>query len=292
MAIGSSLDAVGTIRANPPVLSAFYNFNVLPDGTQFSVDQTNNVTLRSRASNGNMGGSQGKLFALPPGFDPIDTSFGRDTNAGAMTNQPSANNVPFFTLSYIASQGKYGFTLFAPPGGSSLTKQFADGPVSGTFGGAVVSSDILNRFLEDYLFILFLERVFSNTNSPVATTKLTLRSQKINKQTMRPEGSSIVLVPGKAAELLGSVVFFNPFTLAHEQPSVGSAGIAAGTGAHVFYVEQTSSCRSTSLKAFHISGETGKKNSGFSTLLSCSDPIIQPGNKFVYGLSAYTIPGS
>jgi hypothetical protein len=41
-----------------------------------------------------------------------------------------------------------------------------------------------------------------------------------------------------------------------------------------------------------MNAETGKRNSGFSTLISCSDPIIQPGSKLLYGLSAQAIPGS
>jgi hypothetical protein len=187
--------------------------------------------------------------------------------------------------------------MFAPGSSGLTTKQLAEGPVSGLFGSDVVSADMAMFFArqglpEAFFYVLFVERTSSQSNSPKAAVKLSMRSQKINTQTLRPEGNSVVLVSPKPGDLLGSVVFFNMFTLAHEQPSVGAAGITATTGAHVFYVEQTASCRSTSLKAFHMDTTTGKKNSGFSTLLSCSDPIIQPGNKFLYGLSAYTITGS
>jgi hypothetical protein len=82
------------------------------------------------------------------------------------------------------------------------------------------------------------------------------------------------------------------FTVAEQQQTVSASGQKEEAGAHVFYVEQTSACRSTSLKAFHVNAATGKRNSGFSTLISCSDEIIQPGSKFLYGLSAQTIPGS
>jgi hypothetical protein len=291
MALNPSLDAVGTTKKNAPALTSFYNFNILPGGDQFSIDFQNNVMLRSRASNGNMGGSQGKLFNIPAGFDPIDTSFISGSSAANNSNNPTVNDDIFFSLAYLASQNRYGFTMHTP-GTSALVQDPAD-EVSGLFGGEVVSTEVSStENLIAFFLVVFVERLRPPTNSPAAQVKVVMRSQKINRATLRPEGNSVQLVPPKQADLLATTVFFNMFTVEEEQAATSTAGAKATAGAHVFYVEQTTSCRSSSLKAFHMNTETGKKNSGFSTLISCSDPIIQPGSKLLYGLSAQAIPGS
>ena len=207
-----------------------------------------------------MGGPQGKLFNIPPGFDPIDTSFGRRPVVANNRNNPTVGDEEFFSLGYVIARDEYAFAIY----GETL-----DNPLFGLFLSEVVSVDLIDAFLdpdpENFFFLMFVERLASETNSPSAATRVVLKAQKIDRQTARPVGNSVILVPAKQADLLGTVVFFNMFTTAVEQTAVSTNNAKANGGAHVFYVEQTNSCRSTSLKAFHFNAETGKKNSGFST---------------------------
>lgn len=288
----ATLDQVGSTSKNPQALTSFYNLAVLPGFKQFAVGGANNsVFLRSRLSNGNLGGGGKKLFVVPQGFNPIDTSFSTQGSSDAASH--------FFTLMYSASLQKYGFA-WAKMGGASATSTNSP-QIFGTFRGLVLAGELI-RAAEDgdplareFLYFIYLEYFADDhalSGSAVQAPKVNLRIQKLNGEEFTSVGNSVSLVPSKPADILGSSIYFNPFAAIQGQGAQAAGSATEDSGVHVFYVEQSSSCRSSLLKGFHLDTNTGKKDSAINSLLGCSDALIKPGNVLLYGLSGLAVAGS
>ena len=285
MILTSDLDAVGTAKKNKPTLTSSFNLNILPSGDQFSIDFKNNVFVRNRSSNGSLGGGAKKAFNVPPGFDPFNTSFAELTTPAAAS--PAANEIVSCALIYNASTRQYGLVL---------NKDSAGGEVAFGFTGSVMDafcegdSALEERTrtglapeqsLEGFDFFFMEYFGATSTGNAGAASTISLKRRKFDGATLAPQGSIVTLVPKKPADRLGTIPFFNMFTVATEV----NAAARASAGAHVFYLEQANSCNSTVLKGFHLNKQTGKRNSPFSTLIPCSDALL--GDTFLYGLAAF-----
>ena len=132
-------------------------------------------------------------LTTPAGFDPIDTSFTKRQVVANNPNNPAEGDEGFFSLGYVAEQEQYAFAIFALG---------LENPLFGFFLSQVVSIDFLDAFVdpdpESLLFVLFMERLIAESNSPSAPTRVVFeKAQKIHRQTLRPVGNSVALVPPK-----------------------------------------------------------------------------------------------
>ena len=268
MTVTPGLDAVGAAKKNKPTLTSYYNLNILPDGDRFSIDFKNNVFVRNRSSNGNLGAGSKKAFSVPTSLDPFNTNFVKLSGLASASNVQD-DDIYSCSVVYNDVLGDFGIV-------------FNDDLLPGDEVIYRFSSDVVDGYCEgdlekDDLWFLFFERISSaRTGDGNAVTTLSLKRRKIDGATLVPEGSIATLVPKKTADRLGTIPFFNMFTVASDRAS----------GAHIFYLEQANSCNSTVLKGFHFNSQNGKRNSPFSTLIPCSDPLL--GDTFLYGLAAFT----